>query len=494
MIKNEIYKKAFAALCFIVASSLLMRFSGGYFGFVITLFGVCFALMQKPGKALSCYAFLIMMVVTNPIIWPKDGIGWSYSLRLGPLLIGLSLIIAAARATGNLRIPLGGIIPFMFVAMVSSVNGWVPKISYLKIINFLVFMIGIWLGTQNMQSKYNDLFAFRAMLLAIAAFFILGSLFLLPFPEVSYLSSLRAYAQGGAEEAAVAAQEMIKSQLAGDVNAYSALFCGITNQAQCLAPVMVILFSWVVCDMLFIEKQIRWPHLLLMIVAIPLLYLTRSRVALVSLLASLCMIYFYALRKIEISRRVKQIVMHGMIVFGFLLMLGAVAAEIHSDAISRWMRKTNDVEDDDRSLTEAMTTSRMGLFEYSMYEFHRSPMIGSGFQVSEQHLDLIHRSNGMILSAPIEKGLLPVMVLGETGIVGAIFFLFFIISFYVTATNRRLYVTITLFTIFFATNLGEATFFSPGGNGGMLWLCAVVGGFMMDTAILGEQQRRMREW
>ena len=56
--------------------------------------------------------------------------------------------------------------------------------------------------------------------------------------------------------------------------------------------------------------------------------------------------------------------------------------------------------------------------------------------------------------------------------------------FYSTCAKRQYYVTITMFSVLLVTNMGEATFFSPGGGGGILWMLCVVGGFTIDTVIL----------
>lgn len=487
MVENNIYKKAFAMLCWAVVSMLLMRISSGAYGVVLVGISVICALSNKIGWAMCHYALLMMMVVINPILLPKSGMIWALSLRAGPLLIGLSLIVSASRAYGQHRIPLGGMFPFLLVACISASIGWVPQISYLKLLNFVVFFFGIWLGTQNMQYKMRDVILIRAMLLAIVVFFIAGSLVLLPFPHLSYLSALSAFGKGGAAAAADAAADMQELVKAGMNTAYSALFCGMANQSQALAPIVSLCFVWVTCDMIFIEKRMRWPHICLMGLAIPLLYLTRSRVAILMLVSSLGVIYFYAMNKIRVFPEVRASIKNGMFLFGFLLVLVAVVAEVNNQTVTKWLRKSNDVEGDRRDFTEAFTQSRMGLVEESMYEFERSPMFGSGFQVSEDHVYLMQRTDGLILSAPIEKGLLLVMVLGETGVVGAICFGFFLISFFVVATRRRLYVTISMFIIFFMSNFGEATFFSPGGIGGILWVLSIVGGFIIDTIVLREQ-------
>ena len=36
--------------------------------------------------------------------------------------------------------------------------------------------------------------------------------------------------------------------------------------------------------------------------------------------------------------------------------------------------------------------------------------------------------------------------------------------------------------------MGEATFFSPGGMGGIFWMISVVGGFAIDTYLLFQRQ------
>ena len=95
------------------------------------------------------------------------------------------------------------------------------------------------------------------------------------------------------------------------------------------------------------------------------------------------------------------------------------------------------------------------------------------------------------MSASIEKGVLPTMVLGETGILGCITFALFLITFYATCNIKRLYITTTMFTLLLVSNMGEATFFSPGGIGGVLWILTVLGGFIIDTVLLYERNSEL---
>ncbi len=482
MFKDPFYRGALKTLVLIILYIAAARYTYGVVPLLLVFVGCIAAFSGKSGKAICCYMLLPFTINISPMILPKVGFLWPIALRFGTMAIALSLCFSASRRRGSNRLPFFGIVPFLLSACVGSATGWLPMVSYMKLINYFVFLLGIWVGTQNLQARPRDLFSIRKMLFAMTAFIILGSIAVIPFPAISYATSLQNALQEGGEAAAVAAyRDMV-------LDGGKTLFCGIMNHSQALAPILALSFAWLLCDMLFVEKRIRLPHVGLILLAMPMLYMTRSRVAFVTLTTSLFVIYFYTIRKIPIARVIKRKIGIGMLLFILATVLAMVVLEIRDDAVSKWLRKTQDVDVDvqKQSLVEAMTSSRQVLMDYSMYEYRRNPFFGSGFQVAEYNRERV-RGQGFVLSASIEKGVLPVMVLGETGIVGAILFTFFLISFYVTASRRRLYVTITLFTLLLASNMGEASFFSPGGIGSVLWILTVGGGFVIDTVLLYER-------
>ena len=347
----------------------------------------------------------------------------------------------------------------------------------LKIINFSVFLLGIWFGTQNLQHRPKDLFVLRAFFLSLAFLIVIGSALLWPFPTISFATSLQyALREGGVELAEEVYQYMQEEGM-------KALFCGITNQSQALAPLSACSFAFTACDMLFVERRFRLPHVVLLIIAIPVLYMTRSRLALLALVATMVIIVFYTTRQMQMRADVRARLGQGVVLFLVFAFAMAIVSQIKSGAMSEWIRKTSDARDDRRSLIEALTSSRLGLVGESMKDFKRNPMIGMGFQVAE-YTRRQTRGRDFVISASVEKGVLPVMVLGETGVLGTFFFFLFIASFYYTCSQRKYYITITLFSVFIVTNMGEAAFFSPGGGGGFLWMVCVVGGFALDTIIL----------
>lgn len=484
--KNDIYKQAFKQFCLFCLWVALARFSKGLILPVMTLLGVVWALKGDFGKALSIYAILLFMVAINTNILPKIGMMYTYGLRFGPLLIGLALAMRGMMMPGRQALPMGMMLLFLLVAAGSSVGGWCPVVSYLKLINFLVFFLGVWLGTKGLQQDEQGVMIFRATLLALCTFLIAGSAAIWPFPGISTLNSLSLMRE---VEDVATRNEIIREMIdSGGMT----LFCGVTSQSQALSPLLVCAFAWVACDLLFVEGRFRWPHIALLVLALPLLYLTRSRVALLGMTATLALVYFYLPRKLALDRRMKMWLGHILLVGGVGLIAVVAIAEIRSNAISRWLRKTDDVKTDRRSLSEAFTASRQGLIEMCMDDFRQRPLIGMGFQVAEYTQEYARRNKGLILSSPIEKGVIPIMILGETGIVGIIVFAIFLLVFYGGCVNKRLYITLVMMLVLLTINLGEATFFSPGGIGGPEWLFCIVGGYTLDLMLVAKQRRLMR--
>ena len=267
------------------------------------------------------------------------------------------------------------------------------------------------------------------------------------------------------------------------------LFAGITNQSQCLAIVLPSSLAWLACDMFFIEKRISKFHALTIFAGLPLVYMTRSRSAMLTSVMAACFIYFYCINKVSIRRNVKRKMHMAMLVMGVLVVIAAGVMEVREHSITRWLRKSEDVVGDERTLGEAFTSSRMGKVEENLADFKSSPIFGTGFQVTYDMKYQFAHQDGLILSASLEKSVLPLMVLGETGIVGSIFFWLFIFTFYATCIKKRYYCCATLHTVFLVTNMAEATYFSPGGAGGYMWVLCVGGGFIVDMVAL--YHRRM---
>ena len=111
----------------------------------------------------------------------------------------------------------------------------------------------------------------------------------------------------------------------------------------------------------------------------------------------------------------------------------------------------------------------------AMANFEESPAIGNGFQVSAQMADMDIRSWKQLLSAPIEKGVWITAVLEEGGIFGLLLFCGFLLIAFPLLLSRQAYLGVCALFVFIISNLGEFTFFSASGNGGLLWAVTFVG-------------------
>ena len=484
---TDIYKLTARMVAFVVFMIALCRLTRGYIMPVYTLAGVLCAFFSHIGWALVFFVMMPFFAIINPAIIGNQSSFYGMSVRLGPLLIGLILALLSASRQGKHRLPFLGIVPFLMVAAISSADGWAPSVSYMKLVNFIVFLFGIWYGTQNLQQRPKDILLLRSFFIALSFILTFGSILTIAVPSVGYATGLRyALREGGA----VLANEVFRQNQADSV---ATLFCGITNHSQALSPLLALTVGWMLCDMVLLERRLRWLHLAIIACTLPLMYMTRSRIGLVSLISALVVGGLYVTRKADLPARLRGHLKNGIWLCLGILLLGVVVMQLKGGYMSQWIRKTSDVSGDRRSFGEALTSSRLGLVEYSMYEFRRNPLFGSGFQVAEYTQDLVRQNNSFILSAPIEKGVAPVMVLGDTGILGAICFVIFLVSFYGACARRQYTVTSALFTVFLVTNLAEATIFSPGGTGGILWMISVVGGFTIDTYLLYSRQME-QQW
>ena len=479
MLKDPLYKLVVKLTILLAASIAICRATNGYGFFAIAAVGTFYALRGEAGVAIFAYALIPFFTLLNPLILPKAPF-FPIVSRLTTLGIAAALILGGARRKGSEQLPLGYVFIYLPIALISSFQGYFPLISYFKILNFAAFIMGLHVGTKNIDQNQEAVFFARAGFLAIAILLVWGSLATLPFPSIAYFTSIRNVIGSEGIEAA----EDVLAESTG-----SGLFTGITTHSQFLGPCLAILGGWVACDMLFVERRLRPLHLLLLIPIPLMIAMTRARVGILTFCMLIVFLLFYCIPRINLPAKERKWISYMLYAFIAVFFIVAAAAEIKRGSISRLVRKTNDMSEDSRSLLEAVTSSRQGKIAECMRDFHANPLWGMGFQVSEDHRLKYQLGEVSIFSASIEKGILPLMVLGETGIIGSIAFLLFLFFFYHDAMLNGYIATITLFSTLIVSNMAEATFFSPGGGGGFFWMIAVCGGFLIDMCVKTNSQQ-----
>lgn len=473
MLKDPLYKLTAKLLAVIVSTTLLCRVTQGYGIGIVGALGFFYALRGKVGISLFVYVLIPFLTMINPILMPRPPF-FSMGARITTLFVAVGLVFGGTKRKGQEQLPLAYLFYYLVIATISSFQGYFPLISYFKILNFSAFIVGIYIGTKNINQKPEDLFFVRASFLAFGILLVYGSLATLPFPSIAYFTSVRNLITAEGIEAADEALSEMKG---------SGLFTGITVHSQFLGPALACFAGWLACDMLFVERKMRILHLALLLPMPIMIAMTRARIGFLTFCTVIGLLGVYCLPRIKISERLRHRVKTLLLTFVVVLVTILAIVEVKNNTVSRLLRKRKSVEDDTRSLLEAITNSRKGLIDACLHDFHQNPLWGTGFQVMEQHVEWYQMGKITLFSAPIEKGLLPLMVLGETGIMGFSLFSIFLFMFYHDATIKRYAATSTLFSAFIVSNFAEATFFSPSGGGGVLWMFTVCGGFLIDMSL-----------
>ncbi len=466
------FVRTFVSLVAILSLCRISR-EGGIL--ILGVIGVYASLCRRLGVAMTIFLLIPFLMVVNPILLPRGG-GFAAFSRILSTLLSLTMFIGAVYGanpnTRKERLPLSGIVFFLLSAFISSVQGIFPLISYFKLINFSLFLLGLYAGTADLESRPVDSHLLRNTLLSLATLFIFGSLMALFFPVVAYYTSSIYYI---ATEGLEYASEILSEDRGG-----IGLFSGITVHSQFLGPALACFSCWLCCDFFLGNGEFKWLHVLLIICIPPMIFMTRSRAGLIAYIVSWIVLAFHFFPQIRVGvHRRRRIVVWLFTGIVLLAIIGG-GAEMQGQIVSRWLRKTDNLVEDHRALAKAVTESRRGLIYRCMSEFSRNPLLGTGFQVVEEHVSAYHAGRLSLFSAPIEKGFLPLMILGETGISGAGFFVAFLFSFFAGCHQKGYVATSSLFLVYLSTNLAESTFFSPSGGGGVMWMICVLGGFVID--------------
>lgn len=469
---NAVYDKALLmrGLLGLLLLCVAMKVTGGA-GFLLILpFVILGFSKNKTGLLFWCILATTVLTMTNPNIAPKDST-FSIANRLIYLLVGgVMTLQMVGQRTSKLLTPLLAILPYLaYMAMVSSV-GWQPIISYLKLTLFTIVFFAFY-SVGNAATTQSSLGAaqLRSFFLCFATFLIAGSVCLIPFPAISLLRVEDFFLQHG-------------------YYPEGALFMGMTLHSQALGPIVAIVSVVLLADLLFSVKKWDPLYLFLLILSPILIYKTGSRTAMGTYIAGLFFTTFVFMCARGMGARWKNKALSALFLLGLCGGLAFMATPSLRQSAIEFIFKSRGTEVAKESQTfEKMISSRQGLVDRATTNFHESPWIGNGFQVSEMQRDLKVTSWKQLLSAPIEKGVWVVAVLEEGGVFGMMLFcLFLLIAFYSLLTHHAFIGASALF-VFIVSNLGEFTFFSISGMGGLFWAMVVMG-LAMDAARLRQDK------
>lgn len=242
-------------------------------------------------------------------------------------------------------------------------------------------------------------------------------------------------------------------------------FQGILGHPQAFGPTMALLGVWAGARMLG-EKRPRWRLVLLMGACLVLVVLSEARTAglalVLGLASAVVLVPILSRQSIRAmlpglwSRRVYLVA--GAAVCG-VLFSGAVL----TDRIGSYIDKRGG----GGGLIQSYETSRGALIEDMLENIKESPFTGMGFGIASRPDEMIIDRDpvfGLPSGAPVEKGVLPFQVMEELGLFGAGFVLLWL-GMAIRRASRGTVATLAIVLTVLLLNLGESTFFSPGGMG-----------------------------
>jgi O-Antigen ligase len=311
-----------------------------------------------------------------------------------------------------------------------------PMISLLKSISFTITMatlISAWSGMSEASRSKTTRFVFGGLCIVVAA-----SLPLLVLP-IGYLKN-------------------------------GTGFQGVLSHPQAFGVTLALIAAWL-GGQFFVSRHLSILQWLVLAACPVLIILSQTRTAagglVLGLGASLLAMIAFSPRG---SNRWKRSRIE-LLFFGAMA-LAVLAGPFLADRAQDFLLKSGRGNISD--LTESIQASRGSLFEAMIENIRKHPMTGIGFGIASDPSQMeVGRDPifNLPVGAPIEKGIMPVAVVEEVGIPGALLVAAWFVLLLRRAARGGIAALAVASTVVFL-NLGEANFFSPGGMGMLLLILA----------------------
>ena len=312
----------------------------------------------------------------------------------------------------------------------------IPEISILKGLNWIVVIMTLLLVWQNMDSLEHK--ETEKQITRILSIIVLFSVLILPFPDIGF-------------------------------NLNERYFQGVLNHPQAFGMTAAALGA-IFIGQLFVQNRSILLSVIMIVICIASIKLSGSRTSGLALLSAV--IISSLLLPIDTIKIIKSFFfsINKLIIVLSLLILIIISAPDIFDLIISFMTKMQ--TDTTNSAITSFQNSRGVLYEPMITNIVNTPFKGIGFGLaSDLEVMDIKYFKGIPVSAPIEKGVLPLAVLEEVGVFGFIFFIIWILILIKKAIANSFGALIVLLT-FLLFNLGEAGLFSANGYG-MLYLIVI---------------------
>lgn len=321
---------------------------------------------------------------------------------------------------------------FICIFVHSLLISYAPLFSILKLISWYCVIVTLLITWYNLSESCR--YQMYATLTTILKFIICASLPLLLFPQIGF-------ARNGTG------------------------FQGLLNHPQAFGPTSALLAALLIGGIIS-NKKIDIKNIIWFLLCIICIVLSEARTAGLALAISVIIaIIFNPILQMRSFFEANPIFKNRYIyVYIAVVITGAfILFPWYGGILQNYLFKRTD----STSLFEAAEASRGKLVDMMLSNIENNPWFGLGFGVASDPMKLeIVRDPifNLPISAPIEKGVLPVAIIEELGfLLGGSLLLWFIFSFIRAANISAQNLSLAL-CIFFL-NFGEYMFFSTGGMG-----------------------------
>jgi hypothetical protein len=326
--------------------------------------------------------------------------------------------------------------------------------------------------------------------LLLGLFLIGHSLLVSPFPDVSFLKSVSwtvvtitlFAAWGGAvpEERTRAETQLFGILVAVLVCSVPLLalpqlgraindtgFQGILNHPQVFGPTMALLGGWAGANLLG-ESNPPWRTYMLVCSCLVFVVLSEARTGGLAMVLGLVVSVLFVpwltgQRVLSVLPGIASKRSYLVMVFG--LVAAALSGSWLTERIGEYLDKGYRAEA--TGLADAYSLTRGVLIDLIFHNIELHPLSGIGFGIASYPEGMIIERDpllGLPTSASIEKGVFPVAVVEELGIFGAVLVVVWLWM-VVRRASRTGVAALTVVLTMLLVNMGENTFFSPGGFG-----------------------------
>jgi len=248
-------------------------------------------------------------------------------------------------------------------------------------------------------------------------------------------------------------------------------FQGILNHPQAYALFLSPFAALLIGEVVYNARRTA-VNIVLLGITIVSIILTQGRTGVLSVITSLAIIVVLVLafKKSAWRTIARPLREPGILI---LMMFLAIFLLIKYDKIQQAAMKFLLKSKDNRELAESFAASRGILIEIQIANIEKHPLLGIGFGLpSIQNALVVERDPlfSLPMGASVEKGIAFVAVFEETGLIGGCLFLLFLLSLFKYFIRKAAIPIAWMGVAAIMTNVGEATFFSIGGMGLLIWL------------------------